>query len=105
MRIGLIIDRALTRLRKTQGWLAQELGISRTTLWRMRNQGEHLDRAFLFKISEALDLDLKGLINTSTTEDERIITLNTLRYLRNQTELSKVQCESIDIVVNLIKNT
>ncbi|MEZ4812111.1 MAG: helix-turn-helix transcriptional regulator [Caldisericia bacterium] len=105
MTIGMTIDGMLRKIGKTQSWLATELGVSRSTVWRICsgriNPGDEL-------ISQISKIFLREGINSNKNnivgvcDFNMLITLSTLKKIMGNPNTSSDAKKKIGIVINMI---
>jgi len=111
MTIGMAIDGMLNKLGKTQSWLAKELGISRSTLWRIYKNRTKPKNETIFEIAKILNLDYGYLFflcnqNNHLSGDNEFgtkVSLFTLQEIAFDPGLKLSERKSLRVVIDLLK--
>ncbi len=111
MTIGMAIDGMLNKLGKTQSWLAKELGVSRSTLWRICKNRTKLKGEIIFKIAKILNLDYDYIFFLCNQNNRlsggngfgKRVSLFTLQEIVFDPGLKLSERKSLRVVIDLLK--
>jgi transcriptional regulator with XRE-family HTH domain len=95
--LGKLIKARLKELKKTQGWLAEQVGVSNVAVTKWIKSG-NLSRENLSKVADALKLSVDMLLGGSTWIAENEIERQLLMFFRGMTP------DHQDDVINIANN-